>query len=160
MRNPRDVEAGSEDERIAAQLQKWADGKATLRDVRGYTQEELYAVARAAYFYFYQGRVKEARVLFHGLYAVNPVDPYFAKALGVIEMASNNPAGALSAYDVAAKLSPDDPAVFLGRAEVRLATQQKPAAMEDLMRARHLAGEGHELSSKIGAMLRALSRSK
>lgn len=160
VRSSREGAAGSDEDQLAAQLQKWADGKATLRDVRGYSQEELYAVARAAYFYFYQGRVKEARVLFHGLYAINPVDPYFAKALGVVELAANNPAGALSAYDVAAKLAPDDPAVFLGRAEVRLAGNQKPAAMEDLMRARQLAGEGHELSSKIGAMLRALSRTR
>lgn len=160
MRNPQAAAQLSDEERTTHLLQRWADGKATLRDVRGYSQEELYAVARAAYFYFYQGRVKEARVLFHGLYAVNPVDPYFAKSLGVLEMASNNPTGALSAYDVAAKLAPDDPAVYLGRAEVKLALGQRPAAVEDLMRARQVAGDGHELWAKINAMLRALGRTR
>jgi len=153
----RNLQQVPDEEQLAAQLQKWADGKATLRDVRGYSNDELYAVARAAYFYFYQGRIKEARTLFHGLYAINPVDPYFAKALGVIEMAAKNPTGALSAYDVAVKLAPDDPSLYVGRAEVKLAMNQKPQAMEDLLRARQLARDTHELSPKIGALLSALA---
>src|SRR5262245_43939121 len=49
---------------LAARLQRWADGKGTLKDVRGYSDEELYAVAKTAYFFYYQGRLNEARVLF------------------------------------------------------------------------------------------------
>src|SRR5256885_17160762 len=73
---------------LAAKLQRWADGKGTLKDVRGYSDEELYAVAKTAYFFYYQGRLNEARVLFQGLYAINPLDPYFAKALGGVELAA------------------------------------------------------------------------
>src|SRR5262245_58172866 len=39
---------------LAARLQRWADGKGTLKDVRGYSDEELYAVAKTAYFFYYQ----------------------------------------------------------------------------------------------------------
>src|SRR5262245_37504373 len=56
---------------LAARLQRWADGKGTLKDVRGYSDEELYAVAKTAYFFYYQGRLNEARVLFQGLYAID-----------------------------------------------------------------------------------------
>jgi type III secretion system low calcium response chaperone LcrH/SycD len=144
--------------KLVAALQKWADGKATLRDVRGYSDDELYAIAKAAYFFFYQGRVNEARTLFQGLYAVNPTDSYFAKALGVVELAAGNAQGALAAYDVAIKLSPNDAQAYVGRAEVKLAMGQKAQAVEDLRRASSLAPEGDPVARKALAMMSALSR--
>ncbi len=144
--------------KFAALLQRWADGRATLRDVRGYTDEELYAIAKTAYYFFYQGRVNEARTLFQGLYAVNPADPYFAKALGVVEMAAGNPQGALAAYDVALKLAAQDAAAYVGRAEVRLSLGQKAQAVEDLRRAIQFSKDGDTLSEKASAMLQALGR--
>jgi type III secretion system low calcium response chaperone LcrH/SycD len=144
--------------RLVAALQKWAEGKATLKDVRGYTDEELYAIAKTAYFFFYQGRVNEARTLFQGLYAVNPTDSYFAKALGVVELAAGNAQGALAAYDVAIKLSPNDAQAYVGRAEVKLALGQKAQAIEDLRKATGLAPEEDPVSRKADAMITALSR--
>src|SRR5690349_8967110 len=124
---------------MPSQLQRWADGKATLKDVRGYSDEELYAIARTAYFFYFQGKIDEARKLFQGLYAVNPLDPYFAKALGVVELAAGNPQGALAAYDVAVKLAPEDSQAYVGRAEVRLTMGQKGPATDDLRRGEQLA---------------------
>lgn len=150
--------ADQSDAALAQRLQKWADGKATLKDVRGYTDEELYSIARMGYFFFYQGKVDQARTVFQGLYAVNPTDAYFAKALGVVEMAANNPAGALAAYDVALKIAPQDPAAYAGRAEVRLAQGQKAPAIDDLRRAQQLLPDGNPLKDKVSAMLSRLSR--
>jgi type III secretion system low calcium response chaperone LcrH/SycD len=143
---------------LAASLQRWADGKTTLKDVRGYTDDELYAIARMAYYLYFQGKLEEARTLFQGLYAVNPVDPYFANALGVVELASGNEHGALAAYDVAIKLAPDDPGGHVGRAEVHLAQGKKSQAMEDLKRAAAVGSPDHNLKPKVYAMLEALSR--
>ncbi|MGA9520775.1 MAG: tetratricopeptide repeat protein [Myxococcaceae bacterium] len=139
-------------------LQKWAEGKATLKDVRGYTDEELYSIARTAYIFYHQGKLAEARVLFQGLYAVNPTDPYFAKALGVVEFAAGNHTGALTAWDVAIKLAPNDPGAWVGRAEVKIALQQQAQAVEDLRRAAHVAAPDDPLKPKISAMLAALTR--
>ncbi|WP_224250269.1 SycD/LcrH family type III secretion system chaperone [Hyalangium gracile] len=144
--------------KLVAALQRWADGKATLREVRGYTDEELYAIAKTAYFFFYQGRVNEARTLFQGLYAVNPTDAYFAKALGVVELAAGNAQGALAAYDVAIKLAPNDVQAYVGRAEVKLALGQKAQAVEDLRKATGLAAEDDPVVRKAEAMIGALSR--
>src|SRR5690349_147456 len=102
---------------LSQALQRWADGKGTLKDVRGYSDDQLYAVARMGYFFYFQGRLDEARTLFQGLYAVNPVDPYFANALGVVELACGNEHRAMAAYDIAVKLSPEDPRGYVGRAE-------------------------------------------
>jgi type III secretion system low calcium response chaperone LcrH/SycD len=148
----------TQDPKLVSQLQRWADGKATLRDVRGYTDEELYTIARTAYFFFYQGRIAEARTLFQGLYAVNPADPYFAKALGVVEMSAGNAQGALAAYDVALKLDAKDAQAYVGRAEVRLAMGQRPQALEDLRRAASLVPEDDPIGRKATAMMDALSR--
>ena len=125
-------------------LQEWADGKATLRDVRAYSDEELYAIARAAHVYYHQGKYEHARTLFQGLYAVNPTDSYAAKALGVVELAAENFPGAVAAYDVAVKLNPEDAAAYVGRAEVRIAMGQKEEAKDDLRRALRCS-EGEDL---------------
>ena len=143
---------------VTMRLQKWAEGKGTLKDVRGYSDEELYSIARVGYFYFYQGKVAEARTVFQGLYAVNPLDPYFAKALGVVEMASGNATGALAAYDVALRLSPQDAGAYVGRAEVKLIQGQRSQALDDLRRAAQFVEEEDPLKSKISAMLASLSR--
>ncbi|XXF76023.1 SycD/LcrH family type III secretion system chaperone [Myxococcaceae bacterium GXIMD 01537] len=146
--------------KLAQALQRWADGKATLREVRGYSDEELYSIARTAYLFFYQGRINEARTLFQGLYAVSPTDSYFAKALGVVELAAGNGQGALAAYDVALKLSPNDAQAYVGRAEVRLSLGQKTQALEDLRRAASLAPQDDPLARKAAAMVSALTRGR
>jgi len=162
MRNPNQLvppaapAATSEEQRLQQLLQRWADGKATLKEVRGYSDEELYAVAKTAYFFFLQGRVAEARTLFQGLYSVNPVDPYFARALGVIELAAGNAPGALQAYDVAIKLLPNDPGVYVGRAEVKLLMGQKAQAAEDLKKATSLGKPEDPNTHKASLMLASL----
>ena len=145
-------------ERLTLALQRWAEGKATLKDVRGYSEEELYAVARMGHTFFHQGKVAEARTIFQGLFAVDPRDPYFARSLAVVEYASGNQEGALSAYDVAIKLAPDDSAGYLGRAEVLLALGRREAAGEDLRRAVRAPEGDDRLKTKAQALLDALRR--
>ena len=62
----------------------WAQGKLTLREIKGYTDEELYAIAHVGYFFLMQGKNDEARTLFEGLVAVDPRNDYYYRALGVI----------------------------------------------------------------------------
>lgn len=151
-------DSNQDEARLTAMMQRWAEGKATLRDVRGYTDDELYAIAKTAYVFYYQGRIAEARTLFQGLYAVNPADAYFAKALGVVEMAAGNPQGALAAYDVALKLDARDAHAYVGRAEVRLSLGQKAQALEDLRRISSLVAADEPLAHKAEAMVAALTQ--
>lgn len=153
-----DADALPDEQRLSALMQKWADGKATLKEVRGYSDEELYSVAKTAYYFFYQGKLNEARTLFQGLYAVNPLDAYFAKALSVVELAAGNGQGALSAAEVAVKLAPDDGAAYVARAEVKLVLGQKPGAVEDLRKAQALLPRSDAVREKVDAMLAALAR--
>ena len=141
---------------LVQRIQKWADGKATLRDVRGYSDDELFSIARIGYFFFYQGKLKEARLVFQGLYAINPTELYFAKALGVVEMASGNAAGAAAAYDVALRLAPHDANAYLSRAEVKLMQGNKAQALEDLRRAQRYSEVGSAENVKVSAMLESI----
>lgn len=141
-------------------LQKWADGKATLKDVRRYSDEELFSISRMAYYFFYQGKLDEARKLFQGLYAVNPLDPYVAKALGVVEHAAGNPQGAMAAFDVALKIAPQDAVAYVGRAEVKISMGQRAQAADDLRRAQQLCRDNADLKAKISALLAGLAPSR
>jgi len=134
-------------------LQRWAERKATLKEVRGYTDEELYHIARLGHQFFMQGKIQEARTLFQGLYAICPTDIYFAKALGVVELAAGNAQDALSAFDIAVRLAPQDASVLIGRAEVKLAMGQRKQAAEDLLLATRKLPPKGKLSKKAQALL-------
>ena len=146
------------DPALLQRLQRWADGRATLKDVRGYSEAQLHAVARMASFFYAQGKLEEARTLFQGLYAVDPTEATYARALAVLEQATGNAAGALQAYDVALKVAPDDPLSLVGRAEVRLTQGQRQGAIDDLRRAQALAEADSAVHRKARALLRSLSR--
>jgi type III secretion system low calcium response chaperone LcrH/SycD len=134
-------------------LQRWADRKATLKEVRGYSDEELYSIARLGHQFFMQGKIQEARTLFQGLYAICPTDIYFAKALGVVELAAGNAQDALAAFDIAVRLAPQDASVLIGRAEVKLAMNQRKPAAEDLMLALRRLPPKDKLHKKAQALL-------
>jgi Tfp pilus assembly protein PilF len=86
------------------------------------------------------------------------MDPYFAKALGVVEMAAGNPAGAVAAYDVALKIAPQDAGAYLGRAEVKLLQGQKAQAIDDLRRALQYSKPESAENTKVSALLTVLSK--
>ncbi|MCL2012558.1 MAG: CesD/SycD/LcrH family type III secretion system chaperone [Cystobacterineae bacterium] len=141
-------------------LQRWIDRKASLKEVRGYTDAELYSIARFGHQFFMQGKIREARTLFQGLYAISPTDIYFAKALGVVELAAGNAQDALAAFDIALRLAPKDASVFIGRAEARLALGQRKQAAEDLLLAMRLLPPKDKLHKKAQAMLSLLRSSR
>jgi type III secretion system low calcium response chaperone LcrH/SycD len=150
-----DAKNGTQEvDRLTQSLQRWAEGRGTLKEVRGYSDAELFAVARTAYMFFNQGKLAEARTLFQGLFAVNPKEPYFARALGVVEQALGNADGALAAFDVAIKLQPDDPAAYVARAEIRILKGQGRDAAQDLQKALSVArDEEKPLRNKAMAIL-------
>ncbi|MCL2178418.1 MAG: CesD/SycD/LcrH family type III secretion system chaperone [Proteobacteria bacterium] len=134
-------------------LRRWADRKASLKEVRGYTGAELYSIARLGHQFFMQGKIEKARTLFQGLYAICPTDIYFAKALGVVELAAGNAKDALAAFDIAVRLAPQDASVLIGRAEVRFAMGQSTQAAEDLLSAVRLLPPKDKLHKKAKALL-------
>ena len=142
---------------LLEQVEAWAEGKSTLRELRGYTRDELNAIARSAHVFFSQGRIEQARVLFQGLRAVDPLDPYFARGVAVVEFAAGEGEAAMAMWDAAIALAPDEPSAWVGRAEVKLASAQSAGAIADLSRAEAIAPAAHPLRPKIDALLRILA---
>jgi predicted Zn-dependent protease len=144
-------------DRLAA-AKRFAEGSATLQQLRGYSDEALHAVARQAVVLFLQGKLADARSIMQGLAAVNPEDAYFARILGVAECAAGELEEALAAFDAAVRLDPQEPAGYVGRAEVLLAMGRRARAVEDLKRAL-AGGSDSRMAAKARAMLEVLRRS-
>lgn len=153
-----DVRAASgEIDPIGNAVRQLADGRITLKAIRGYSNEGLLAIARQAIVLFHQGKREHARTMFQGLMAVDPRNAYFARLAGVAECALENFAGALAAFDMAVKLESEEAASYVGRAEVYVAMGEAPQAIRDLERAAALGGDPR-LAAKARAMLAGLKR--
>ena len=120
-------------------LPKWAAGKITLKEIKGYTDEELFAISRIAYFFLMQGKDEPARVLFEGLIAIDPRNPYYYRALGVIFHRLGDEERALRQFTYALRLVPDATCAYLNRAEVFMARRQYARAASDLRKALQFA---------------------
>ena len=96
-------------------------GKTTLKDIKGYTDHELYAIAHMAYFYLNQGKTEEAKTLFEGLVALDPKNGYYYRALGVIFYKLGDTERALRQFGYAIRVTPQRPHAYVNRAEVNIA---------------------------------------
>src|SRR5688572_28983528 len=106
---------------VAALVQGWADSKTTLKEIKGYSDDELYAIAHQGYFFLLQGKNDEAKTIFEGLVAIDPRNDYYYRALGVIYHKLGDPERALKQFTYATRVAPSNLAAFINRAEVYVA---------------------------------------
>jgi tetratricopeptide (TPR) repeat protein len=108
----------------------------SIAEARGYSDAELYALAEIGYHYFQSGGLKLALVIFEGLMAVKPSEPYFCLATGLARDFVGDKLGAKRAYREAARLEPADARPELNLAEIALEAGDRQAAFGHLERAR------------------------
>src|SRR5688572_31335668 len=106
----------------AQSLALWADGKLTLREIKAYSDEELYAISHIGYFFLMQGKNEEAKTLFEGLVAIDPRNDYYYRALGVIFHKLGDAERAIKYFGYAIKVNSRSPAAYVNRAEVYIAS--------------------------------------
>lgn len=150
-----------EGEQLQARLQQlvaqWSQGRTTLKQIVGLSDEELYAVASQGYFLFLQGKTEAARVVFEGLVALDPKNAYYYRALGAIYWRLDEPAKALKQLGYAIRVAPKEVSSYVNRAEVYVAQGQFELAREDLSAAMSAAGSfDRPLVSKARAMLQIM----
>ena len=144
---------------IAAVLPQWAAGKVTLKDIKGYTDDELFAIAHTGYFFLMQGKNAEAKTLFEGLVAVDPRNDYYYRALGVIFHKLQDEERALRQFGYAIQVNPRSAAAYVNRAEVYITQGQYAQAKADLQRALECVTKNEPaLAKKARALLRAHGR--
>jgi Tfp pilus assembly protein PilF len=120
---------------LAVRAPATSPARGPLASLRGYKQDDLFAIAEVGYHYLFSGGVKLAFVLFDGLAAIAPGEAYFALALGLTYDRMNDRANALSCYRRASELDPGD-----GRPDINVAELHLEAG--DLDRARRYLARG------------------
>jgi tetratricopeptide (TPR) repeat protein len=145
--------------RLSAQVQRWAAGKTTLKEIKGYSDDEVYAIAHTAYFFLMQGKNQEARTLFEGLVALDSYNDYYYRALGVIFHKMGETDRALKQFGYAIQVNPRSASAYVNRAEVFIATARNPDAERDLRKALEVVGPKEvALATKARALLGVVAR--
>jgi tetratricopeptide (TPR) repeat protein len=138
-------------------VQQWSQGQASLKQIVGLSEEELYAIANQGYYLFLQGKAEPARVLFEGLVAIDPRNAYYYRALGAIYWRLKDGRRAIRQFTYAIRVAPNDVSAYVNRAEVYVASQQFDLARADLQQALDLARPAEQaLHSKAGAILKMI----
>lgn len=143
--------------RMERLVTQWSQGRVSLKQIVGLSEDELYAVASQGYFMFLQGKVEPARVIFEGLVAVDPRNAYYYRALGAIYWRLKETQKALKQFTYAIRVAPREVSSYINRAEIYVAQRQFQQARADLRTALQYAtiNDG-ALVSKARAMLRMI----
>lgn len=136
-------------------LISWSKKKTTLREIRGYSDEEMQAISQAGYFYLMQGKNDEARVLFEGLIAVDPGNDFYYRALGVAFQKMGDDERALKQFSYAVQINPGSPYSYVNWAEILISRGEPQQAEPKLRLALERMGpKDEQLSKKAWALLR------
>jgi len=143
--------------RLEKLADQWSQGRATLKQIVGLSDDELYAIASQGYTMFLQGKTEQARVIFEGLVAIDPKNAYYYRALGAIYWRLEKSQRALKQFTYALRVAPRDVATYINRAEVQVALKDFAAARRDLADAMKLAGlNDRPLVRKARAILKMI----
>lgn len=144
---------------LAKILPKWAAGQVTLKEIKGYDDDELYAIAHTGYFFLMQGKNEEARTLFEGLVAIDPRNAYYYRALGVIFHKLGEEDRAIRQFGYAIRVNPRSPSAYVNRAEVHISRRAYSDAREDLRRSlQYMTPRDVALARKARALIRVCER--
>lgn len=142
-------------------MPKWANGEITLKEIKGYSDDELVSIARIGYFLLMQGKNEQARVIFEGLVAVEPRNDYYYRALGIIFQKMGDDERALKQFGYAIHLNPTSAQSYINRAEVYIALGQNSEAENDLQKALgQMNNQTQQLSKKAWALYQVILAQK
>jgi len=107
-------------------------GEATLKQLKGVTNDELEAVYSLAYGYYQTGKFEEAHKLFQFLVLFDHLNAKFWFGLGAVQQAEKNFKDAVVSYGYCSFLKLDNPKPQLHAAECFLAMGDKRGAASAL----------------------------
>lgn len=143
---------------IISMLGDWASARSTLKEIKGYKDDELFSIAHIGYFFLMEGRSNEARTIFEGLIAINPRNDYYYRALGVIFHKLGEYERAIRQFSYAIRISPKSPHAYVNRAEMYLSQERHEQAGRDLKSAlERMDYRDQRLSRKAYALLKVVT---
>ena len=117
---------------IAEAAKKFMDG-ATIKELKGITNDEMEAVYSLAFNYYRTGRYDEAEKLFNFLALFDHLNAKFWIGVGAVRQVKKNFTGAVQAYGYASFLDLNNPRPQLHAAECFLAMGDKRNAASSLL---------------------------
>lgn len=130
------------------EVEKLLTGEVTLRDLGEISDQQLLEITETAYSMLTSGKYKEAKTLFTGLIALEPLEAYYRTALGCVLMCEENWERALEVFDEALRLNPRDPHALVNRGEVHFRLGHLEETAIDLAAAVSLDPENREPSTQ------------
>jgi tetratricopeptide (TPR) repeat protein len=157
MAEDKHIEGEQLQKRLEKLVDQWSQGRVSLKQIVGLSEEELFAFASQGYFMFLQGKTEPARVIFEGLVAIDPRNAYYYRALGAIYWRLKEGQKALKQFTYAIRVAPREISSYVNRAEIYVAQKQFQAARADLSQAIRMSGmTDRALAAKARAMLRMI----
>ena len=150
------IDSDTIEQRIPAMLDKWSKGETSLRDIYGYTADELYGISTQGYTLLMEGKLEAAKSLFEGLVALDPKSDYYYRALGVIYHRMGDGERAIRQFGYAIRVQPLDFISYVNRAEIYMQQKNFPLAQQDLQQVVSQAADTHPMMRKAQAMLRMI----
>ena len=144
-----DVPGASFDEHV----ERWASGQQTLKEIKDYSDQDLFQIAQHGYTLYLNGKFKDAQTIFEGLVALDPKSDYYYRALGVVYHRRGDAERAIRQFTHAIKVSPGSIAAYVNRAEVHISRRDFSSAIGDLSQAIQLSpSRSHPLCRKANAL--------
>lgn len=160
--DPQKVDQAVLEQRVPALLDRWSRGEANLRDIYGYTEDELFGISSQGYLLMMEGKLEPAKAIFEGLVALDPKNDYYYRALGVLYHRLGDADRAIKQFGYALKVAPNDFISFVNRAEIYVQQQNFAAAEEDLRQVILLGARtpDHPMVKKAGALMHMLPKGR
>jgi Flp pilus assembly protein TadD len=148
------------EQRIPQLLDKWSRGETSLREIYGYSDQELYGISTQGYTLLMEGKLDAAKNIFEGLVALDPKNDYYYRALGVLYHRLGDGERAIRQFGYAIRVRPGDLISYVNRAEIYVQQKNFAAAEQDLHKVLQIGRPEHSMVKKASAMLRMLPPSR
>ena len=123
-----------------AKLERYRKGELKFMQIFNLNATQMASVMVCAHNFFREGRLEEAKKIFEGLEVMEPNHPYIHTMLGAIFQRMESYDRAITHYNHALKLHPQDIYALTNRAEIHLKLGKFTEAATDLKKAIELDG--------------------
>ena len=137
-------------ERIAEAAKAFANG-ATMKEVRGITNDELEAVYSLGFGYYNTGKFEDAQKLFEFLVLFDHLSTKYWFALGAVQQAQKEYQKAISSYSYSSFLDLENPKPQFHAAECYLALGDKANAASAIMALEQYCPKGTDVGREYRA---------
>ena len=134
------------------QLAKVRNGQMSLGEAVGFSKSDLYAFAQIGYQLLDRGQFQQAKRIYKGLVAADPLNSTFHCHLAAIHHRVGELADALEHYTKAIQLNPTNGDALVGRGELHMRSGRLLDSLQDLKTAIE-----HDPKHKLVSTYRALT---